>query len=115
MQDVGYRLLGDQPGSQGDSVVSLTTRLGRPQTKQPPTVCGREKGAFSEWAFQESVEGCGCGWEPVRVVPDLSTTLGFGPDWPETGSMAGLGVVGQRTAHVTALPLLQKRSPVGGL
>lgn len=46
MQDVGYWLLGDKPGSQGDSVVSLTTRLGQLQMNKPPISCGRERGAF---------------------------------------------------------------------
>ena len=47
MQDVGYRLLGDKAGSQGDSVVSLTTRLGQLQMNKPPIGCGREMGGFS--------------------------------------------------------------------
>lgn len=46
MRDVGYWLLGDKLGSQGDSVVSLTTRLGQPQMNKPPISCGRERGAF---------------------------------------------------------------------
>lgn len=45
MRGVGYWLLGDQPGSQGDSVVSLTTRLGQPQMNKPPVSCGRGRGA----------------------------------------------------------------------
>lgn len=45
MRGVGYWLLGDKPGSQGDSVVSLTTRLGQPQMNKPPISCGRERGA----------------------------------------------------------------------
>lgn len=47
MQDVGYWLLGDKSGSLGDSVVSLTTRLGQPQMNKPPISCGRERGGFS--------------------------------------------------------------------
>lgn len=46
MQDVGYWLLGDKPGSRGDSVVSLTTRLGQLQMNKPPISCGREGGVF---------------------------------------------------------------------
>lgn len=45
MWGMGYWLLGDEPGSQGDSV-SLTTRLGQPQMNKPPISCGREMGAF---------------------------------------------------------------------
>lgn len=45
MRDVGYWLLGNKPGYEGDSVVSLTTRLGQPQMKKLVSAVGG-KGAF---------------------------------------------------------------------
>lgn len=61
MRGVGYRLLGDKPGSQGDSVVSLTTRLGQPQMNKPPISCGRERGPFLGSA-KCVCRGVGVGW-----------------------------------------------------
>lgn len=80
MQDVGYWLLGDKSGSQGDSMVSLTTRLGQPQMNKAPISCGRERGLF--WVLQSVCRGLrGRDWEPRRVVANLSTPCVLA--WPE--------------------------------
>lgn len=80
MQDVGYWLLGDKAGSQGDSVVSLTTRLGQPQMNNLLSAVGGKGGLF--WALQSVCVGVwGWKWYPLRVIANLSTP-GF-LAWPE--------------------------------
>lgn len=79
MRDVGYWLLGDKSGSQGDSVVSLTTRLGQPQMNKPPISCGRERGAFLGLGSAKNVcRGIGVGLGASVGCRSSEYTLPFG-------------------------------------